>query len=108
MKNWFTNDNGKPKTEGDEDFLAKVEELKYIEASILDVKRIWNNFNVNTRGIKEHCRDVYTSIRNLYSSNSSYFDAVHEISLVYQEMERLYEIMVNILVISLGRKSSRN
>ena len=81
-----------PRTK-DTEFETKVEEIKFAEKHLQGVKTIFFNFTKNTQGYKNTCKEVYSHLAMAYSENSPYWATVVEITQVYQEIERIYDIM---------------
>lgn len=87
-----------PRTK-DTEFENKVEEMKACERSISGIKHIYFNFSPNTRGIKNLCKDIYANIGMAYSESSPYWAFVVELGQVYQEVERLYDGMSEVVAL---------
>ena len=78
----------------DTEFDIKVEEIKMHEKSFIGIKAILFNFQRNTQGIKNMCKDVYGYLLTTYGENSPYSSLITEISNNHKEIERLYDNMV--------------
>jgi len=78
----------------DTEFDIKVEEIKMHEKSFLGIKAILFNFQRNTQGIKNMCKDVYGYLLTTYGESSPYSSLITEISNNHKEIERLYDNMV--------------
>lgn len=103
MPNFWSNTTQKiyeifqgPRTK-DTEFDAKVEEMKMHEKSLMGLKGMFANFYKNTQGIKSMCKDVYTSLGLPYSENSPYFQFSNEVVKTHQEIERLYDILAEVI-----------
>lgn len=81
----------------DTDFDVKVEEMKACEKSFMGIKQIFSQFYGNTRGFKNMCNNVYSSLGLAYSESSPYWGFIVETGQVYQEVERLYDSMAEVI-----------
>jgi hypothetical protein len=78
----------------DTEYDTKLIEITKIEKGMLNMKNIFANFFINTKGIKILCKDVYTSIGNVYSENSSYAPIIKDSINIYKKIETLYDKLV--------------
>ena len=79
-----------PRTK-DTEFDQKVEEMKTIEKSIIEMKNIFQNFVNYTSGIKAFSRDFYNANRNIYDKATSFGALGNDICECHAQIERSYE-----------------
>jgi hypothetical protein len=85
-----------PRTK-DTEFDIKIDEMKVHENSFKGIKAILLNFQRNTQGIKNYCKDVYTYLSSVYGENSAYSAITNELCAIHKEIERLYDVMVEVV-----------
>lgn len=85
-----------PRTK-DQEFDKKVEQLKFAEKSVQQIKSIYTNFYKNTSGFKVLCRDIYQNLSFIYDESSPFWPMIKEIIYSYTEAEKLYNnLMVKV------------
>ncbi len=83
-----------PRTK-DTEFDAKVEEMKVVEKGMMSIKALVQNFLNYSVAFRNLCREISSSIKNVYASNKSspYLSIATDISEGHVELESHFEEM---------------
>lgn len=79
----------------DQEFTEKYEEFRRVDLRIDECKSIWKNFNEKTKGIKEMSREVAQGIKLIYKSDSLYFNVMQDVIKAHENIDKLYDTLVN-------------